>query len=104
MQKNVEQQLSLAKLNKYAADAVQNYNDTDPKTYAGAGFKTGAGLGALSSMGIATHVLQSSHLPLTSLNAASKIGRAGLAGGLLWGAIGGLAGGLKKRNDDNRQY
>lgn len=54
-----------------------------PMTYAGAGFKAGLAAGVPLSI---------KYRP-TTVGAA----KAGLAGAVLWGAIGGLGGGLKKR-------
>lgn len=94
--------LSEEKLYKLASEAVEQYQEYNssidpnaPKTYAGAAFKAGAGLGAAVSVGKRLFTNRTSHLPIHK----GVLGAA-LAGGALWGAASGLAGGVVKRNNN----
>ena len=110
-------------LNKLASEAYQTYNaytenpeyygppqvqsiaDT-PVTYAGLGTKAGASAGALLSIGAQVHNTYKAYkasnpkVPLSAKTTAKTLGKAGISGALLWGALGGLGGGLIKREDN----
>ena len=110
------------KLNKLASEAYntyetyardvqpyegpQQYAADKPVTYAGLGAKAGATAGALLSVGAQAHKLYKSYkasnprVPLSAGQTLKSLGKAGVSGALLWGALGGLSGGLVKRKDE----
>ena len=115
-------QLNQMRLNKLASEAYntyetyardvqpyegpQQYAADKPVTYAGLGAKAGASVGALLSVGAQArntynnYKATSPRVPLSAKDTLKTWSRAGVSGALLWGALGGLSGGLVKRKDE----
>ena len=115
--------LSQTKLNKLASEAYNAYETyaseeqpyvrpqqqiaaDKPVTYAGLGAKAGGAAGALLSVGAQAHKIYKNYkttsprVPISVAGSLKSVGKAGLSGALLWGAVGGLSGGLVKRKDE----
>ena len=85
----------MSRLSLYLSKIAEelSYPEEPPRTYAGAGLKTGLSSGALISAA-------ASYKGGAGIKAS---GKAGLFGAAMWGAIGGIGGGLLKRRSEFQQ-